>query len=304
MNYSKKEPCKSRLSEAFDEIVDSIGNYFVRMSRYRVVLLAHAAIIAIVIAAALANYYPLDPFDQNLMQSLNGPELGNPEHFPNLLGTDPLGRDLLVRILLATRISLVVGILSVGIACVVGTILGMLAGYLGGAVDAVIMRVVDALLALPFVVLGIAIVAAIGRSFFNIVFVLGLTGWITFAKLVRGQVLSLKEDEFIEAARAIGCSVTRILIRHVLPQVAGIVLVTITLTLGQMIISEATLSFLGVGIPPSIPTLGGILNDAQTYLFSAWWVVVFPGVVLMAIVLSFNLIGRFLRDYFDPQVDI
>nr|AGF93159.1 binding-protein-dependent transport system inner membrane component [uncultured organism] len=304
MTPPEKASLKSNLGEIVDGALDSVGNYLAQLKNYRVVALAHIAILAIVIAAVFANYYPLNPFNQNLMQSLNGPEISNSEHFPNLLGTDPLGRDLMVRVLLATRISLIVGVLSVGIACVVGTTLGMLAGYLGGAVDAVVMRIVDALLALPFVVLGIAIVAAIGRSFFNIIFVLGFTGWITFAKLVRGQVLSLKEDEFIEAARAIGCSVTRILTRHVLPQVAGIVLVTITLTLGQMIISEATLSFLGVGIPPSIPTLGGILNDAQTYLFSAWWIVLFPGIVLMVIVLSFNLIGRFLRDYFDPQIDV
>jgi peptide/nickel transport system permease protein len=304
MSSPEKVSLTASLRERFGEVLSSLGNYLSHLINYKIVLLAHLAILAIVIAVSFANFYPLDPFDQNLMQSLNGPRMSNPEGFPNLLGTDPLGRDLMVRVLLATRISLIVGGLSVGIACIVGTILGMLAGYLGGLMDAIVMRVVDALLALPFVVLGIAIVAAIGRSFFNIIFVLGFTGWITFAKLVRGQVLSLKEDEYIEAARAIGCSITRILIKHILPQVAGIVLVTITLTLGQMIISEATLSFLGVGIPPSIPTLGGILNDAQTYLFSAWWIVVFPGLALMVIVLSFNLIGRFLRDYFDPQIDV
>ncbi|MBS3813188.1 ABC transporter permease [Candidatus Bipolaricaulota bacterium] len=293
-----------RARRTWGVVATAIGRYFGRAFKYRTVTASHVAILFIVVAVALASFYPLDPFDQDLMGSLSAPGIRNPEGFPNLMGTDPLGRDLAVRVLLATRISLIVGGLSVAIACVVGTTLGLLAGYLGGIVDAVIMRVVDALLALPFVVLGIAIVAAIGRSFFNIIFVLGFTGWITFAKLVRGQVLGLKEEAFIESARAIGSSVTRILARHLLPQVGGIVLVTITLTLGQMIISEATLSFLGVGIPPSIPTLGGILNDSQTYLFSAWWIVVFPGVVLMVIVLSFNMIGRFLRDYFDPQIDV
>ncbi len=304
MRGPKQASFTEKAKDRYREISSGLANYFSRAFKYRAVAAAHVALLLIIIAAALADFYPLDPFEQDLMGSLNPPEIRNAEGFPGLMGTDPLGRDLAVRILLATRISLVVGGLSVAIACVVGTALGLLAGYLGGIVDAVIMRIVDALLALPFVVLGIAIVAAIGRSFFNIIFVLGFTGWITFAKLVRGQVLSLKEEAFIESARAVGSSVTRILTRHLLPQVGGIVLVTITLTLGQMIISEATLSFLGVGIPPSIPTLGGILNDSQTYLFSAWWIVVFPGLTLMALVLSFNMIGRFLRDYFDPQIDV
>jgi len=165
------------------------------------------------------------------------------------------------------------------------------------------MRIVDALLSLPFVVLAIAIVAAIGPGLVNVAMVLGLTGWITFAKLVRGEVLRLRQLPFVEAARSIGCSHLRILFLHIAPQITGIVLVTITLTFGQMIIAEATLSFLGLGIPPPTPTLGGILSGAQDTFFAAWWIVAFPGIILMFIVLSVNIIGDFLRDYFDPQID-
>jgi peptide/nickel transport system permease protein len=131
--------------------------------------------------------------------------------------------------------------------------------------------------------------------------VLGLTGWVTFAKLVRGEVLRIKEYSFIEAAHSIGCRGTRILFRHILPQTTGIILVNATLTMGQMIISEATLSFLGLGVPPPTPTLGGILSDAQQTFFAAWWIVVFPGLALMAIILAINIAGDFLRDFYDPS---
>lgn len=273
--------------------------------RSKRVFAAHAVLFLMVLAAVLAPLYPIDPFDQRLAQSLRAPALIQEQNgLPALLGTDSLGRDLLARLLLATRISLMVGGLSVLIACLIGTSLGLVAGFLGGLVDAVIMRTVDALLSLPFVVVAITIVAAIGPGLVNIALILGLMGWVTFAKLVRGEVLRLREIDFVEAARSIGCSIGRILVRHIAPQVVGLVLVTITLTLGQMIITEATLSFLGLGIPPPTPTLGGILSDAQTFFFSAWWIVVFPGVFLMLIVLSVNIIGDFLRDYFDPQLKL
>jgi len=266
---------------------------------------AHLLLFIILVAALLADFYPIDANRQNLFHHLKAPTLSHKEgEFPRLLGTDPLGRDLLSRLLQATRLSLVVGLLAVAVACGVGTLLGLLAGFVGGLLDHIVMRLADALLALPFVVLAIAIVAAIGPSFANIIFVLGLTGWVTFAKLVRAEVLRIREMDHVEAARAIGCSRMRLLFVHVWPQVVGLVLVNITLTLGQMIIAEATLSFLGLGIPPPISTLGGILSDAQTYFFSAWWIVVFPGIFLVAIVLCVNLIGDYLRDYLDPRMKL
>ncbi len=273
--------------------------------RQKRVAAAHVLLLVILLAAALADLYPIDASRLDLSLHLEPPTLSHKEgEFPRLLGTDPLGRDLLARLLQATRLSLYVGVLAVAVACGVGTLLGLLAGFIGGLLDHVVMRIADALLALPFVVLAIAIVAAIGPSFMNIIFVLGLTGWVTFARLVRAEVLRVREMDHVEAARAIGCSQWRLLFVHVWPQVVGLVLVTITLTLGQMIIAEATLSFLGLGIPPPTPTLGGILSNAQTYFFSAWWLVVFPGIFLVVIVLCANLIGDFLRDYLDPRLKL
>jgi peptide/nickel transport system permease protein len=283
------------------------GRYFAVLRRHPLALAAHVVLALAVLAAVFASVYPVDPLKQNLMGSLMPPSLqvdhlpGSQSVLPAFLGTDSLGRDLAARIFLAIRISLAVSVLAVAIATVVGVFLGLVSGFLGGAVDSVIMRIVDALLSLPFVVLAIAVVAAIGPGLTNVALVLGLTGWVTFAKLVRGEVLRIKEYSFIEAADSIGCSRTRILFRHILPQTSGIILVNATLTMGQMIISEATLSFLGLGVPPPTPTLGGILSDAQQTFFAAWWIVVFPGLALMAIILAINIVGDFLRDYFDPS---
>jgi peptide/nickel transport system permease protein len=285
----------------------ALSRYFAALGRHPIVLAAHIVLALAALSAIFAGAYPADPYKQDLMRSLAPPSLssdqmpGSQASFPALLGTDSLGRDLMARSLLAIRISLVVSFLSMVIATVVGVLLGLVSGYAGGVVDSVIMRVVDALMSLPFVVLAIAVVAAIGPGLTNVALVLGFTGWVTFAKLVRGEVLRVKEYSFIEAADAIGCAAPRILFRHILPQTMGLILVNATLTMGQMMISEATLSFLGLGVPAPTPTLGGILSDAQQTFFSAWWIVVFPGLALMAIILSINVVGDFLRDYFDPS---
>jgi peptide/nickel transport system permease protein len=277
------------------------------LRRRPLALAAHIVLAMAVIAAVFASAYPVDPLKQDLMSSLMPPRLhvdslpGSQTNLPAFLGTDSLGRDLSSRILLAIRISLALSFLAVLIATAVGVALGLIAGYVGGVVDTVTMRVVDALLSLPFVVLAIAVVAAIGPGLTNVALVLGLTGWVTFTKLVRGEVLRIREYSFVEAADSIGCSRPRILVRHILPQTFGLILVNATLTMGQMIISEATLSFLGLGVPSPTPTLGGILADAQQTFFAAWWIVVFPGVVLMLIILAINIVGDHLRDYFEPR---
>ena len=281
------------------------SGYFAALKRHPLAFAAHVVLALAVLAAILAPVYPVDPLKQNLMGSLMPPSLridhlpGSQSSLPAFLGTDSLGRDLASRIILATRISLAVSFMAVLIATLVGVCLGLISGYVGGIVDSIIMRIVDALLSLPFVVLAIAVVAAIGPGLTNVALVLGLTGWVTFTKLVRGEVLRIREYSFIEAANSIGCSRTRILFRHILPQTSGIILVNATLTMGQMIISEATLSFLGLGVPPPTPTLGAILSDAQQTFFAAWWIVVFPGLALMAIIFAINLAGDFLRDYVD-----
>lgn len=279
--------------------------YLQALGQQPLALVCHLILLVAGAATLLAPLYPSDPMKQDLMSSLAPPSLEvspfpGASPVPPVLGTDSLGRDLTARILLGTQISLTVSLLSVLIALVVGVLLGALAGYWGGWLDTVVMRVVDALMALPFVVLAIAVVAAIGPGLGNVALVLGFTGWVTFAKLVRGEVLRLKEQSFVEAARAIGAAGPRVLGLHILPQTVGLLLVNATLTMGQMIISEATLSFLGLGVPAPTPTLGGILAEAQETFFSAWWIVVFPGLALMAIILAINVVGDFLRDYFDP----
>jgi peptide/nickel transport system permease protein len=283
----------------------ALGRYLRSLARRPLALASHVVLAGAILAAVLASAYPVDPLKQNLMGSLMPPSLsadhspGGLSAVPAFMGTDSLGRDLAARTVLAIRISLLVSFLAVLIATVVGVLLGLVAGYIGGPVESVVMRVVDALLSLPFVVLAIAVVAAIGPGITNVALVLGFTGWVSFAKLVRGEVLRIREYSFIEAADSIGCSRPRILFRHILPQSSGIILVNATLTMGQMMISEATLSFLGLGVPAPTPTLGGMLADAQETFFAAWWIVVIPGLVLGAIILSINLVGDFLRDHFD-----
>lgn len=294
---------------ALNPVIGSGGNrYLPALRRHPLVLVAHIVLGLIALAALAAPLYPADPLKQDLMSSLMPPSLqtdpvfGGDDAVAPVFGTDSLGRDLAARILQATRISLSVAVMAVGLAVLVGVPLGLLSGYFGGIIDTVVMRIVDALLSLPFVVLAIAVVAAIGPGLGNVVLVLGLTGWVTFAKLVRAEVLRVRESTFVESARATGCSHSRIILRHILPQTLGIILVTITLSMGQMIMAEATLSFLGLGVPLPTPTLGGILSEAQQTFFAGWWIIVFPGIALMLVVLSINVVGDFLRDFNDPRV--
>ena len=285
-----------------------LRNYLRSVRRHPLVLIAHLLLFLAIAAALAAPMYPVDPLKQDLMSSLmppsfqSDPIFGNGNPVPPIFGTDSLGRDLVARILLAKRISLGVSVFSAAVAALLGVPLGLLSGYFGGLIDTVIMRIVDALLSLPFVVLAIAVVAAIGPGMTNVILVLGLTGWVTFAKLVRAEVLRIRESTFVESAHAIGCSNARILLRHILPQTLGIVLVNITLSMGQMIMSEATLSFLGLGIPLPTPTLGGILSEAQQTFFAGWWIIAIPGITLMLIVVSMNIVGDFLRDFYDPRL--
>lgn len=293
-----------KIVEIEDQKLGGLRRYMYFVLHNRKVFAGHTVLFLVLLAALIAPLFSEPALEQRLSRAMEAPSFaGTFSGETPLMGTDSLGRDLAARLVVAVRVSVMVGGLSVAIACVVGTILGLISGYFGGTVDNIIMRIVDALLSLPFVVLAIAIVAAIGSGLINVAMVLGLTGWVTFAKLVRGEVLQIKQMPFIEAAKSIGCSHARILVRHISPQVLGIVLVNITLSFGQMIIAEATLSFLGLGIPPSTPTLGGILSAAQETFFAAWWVVVFPGILLMLIVLSVNIVGDWLRDYFDPKVN-
>jgi peptide/nickel transport system permease protein len=219
-----------------------------------------------------------------------------------LLGTDQQGRDVLSRVIWGSRVSLIVGIAAVFLSGCIGVTLGMVAGYFGGIVDTIISRIIDSALAIPFILLALSMVAILGPSLQNVILAIAVRTWIVYARVIRGTVLSVKENEFVVGAKAVGSRTNRIMFRHILPNVLSPAIVIGTLYLGRMIIIESALSFLGVGVPPPTPTWGGMLAHGREFLDTAWWIAFFPGVVLMITVLSVNLLGDWLRDALDPKM--
>ena len=249
------------------------------------------AVLAAVVGPSLTTFAPAD---QQLALRLEGP---TSMHW---FGLDELGRDILARILSGARISLMVGLVVVGISSSVGILLGAIAGYFGGRIDEVISRVIDILLAFPSLLLAIAIVAVLGPSLFNVIVALSLIGWVGYARLVRGQVLRARELEFVQAARALGAATPRILTRHVIPTTLPAVTVQATLGMGGAILSEAALSFLGLGVQPPTPSWGTMLNYGRAHLLDAPHLTIFPGLAIAILVLGFNFLGDGLRDALDP----
>ncbi len=259
--------------------------------------LLSAIFLALVVVVALTFHwwYPVNPLSQNLLGSLQ-PPLAETTSGTHLLGTDQLGRDLSARVLLGARISLMVGGIALLISLVFGTFVGLLAGYFGGWIDAVITGMTETVMALPFIVLAIAVIGALGSSTMVVIMTLGLTSWVGYAKLVRARVLELREEDYVVAAFALGSRTGHVLRRHVLPNVMPLIIVESTLLLGTLILAEAGLSFLGLGIQPPTPTWGGILSEGQMYVAVAPWIAIFPGVFLLLTVLATNFLGDFLRD--------
>lgn len=220
----------------------------------------------------------------------------------HLLGTDRLGRDLLSRMIVGARNSLAVAVVAVFVAAAVGTILGLIAGYLGSWADAVMMRCVDIMLSFPAILVALVFVVTIGASFWMVVTILALLLWAHFARLVRGEVLSWKERDFVALAKVAGASPLRIIVQHLFPNIFNSVVVLATLQIGWAIVVESALSFLGAGIPPPEPTWGNLVAEGRDVLDSAWWISVFPGLAIMLMVLSFNLFGDWLRDVLDPKL--
>ena len=245
---------------------------------------------------------PRDPYEQSLLLRLAPPswlEEGEPGYF---LGTDEFGRDILTRMLYGARISLAVGLLGVAIGSVLGSVLGMFAGYFSGPIDEVIMLLADMQLAFPFILLAIAIIAVLGPSITNLVIIVGISGWMTYARVCRGVVLTLKEREFVQAVSALGGSDRRIIFRHILPNILSPIIVLATLDLARLIILESTLSFLGLGVQPPNPSWGGMLGQGRQYLDTAWWLATFPGLAIMLTTLAISRGGDWIRDVLDPTL--
>jgi peptide/nickel transport system permease protein len=220
----------------------------------------------------------------------------------HILGTDTLGRDVLTRIVFGSRVTLIVGFLSVVFSGLFGCTLGLVAGYFGGWLDVIITRITDIQLSFPFILLALTISALFGDGLWNVTLSLAIAGWPVYVRVVRGGVLSIKERDFTTAARGLGSSSGRILLRHILPNIVGSIVVVATLQVSQFVIAEATVSFLGFGVQPPTPAWGTMLSEGRTYLYVAWWVTVFPGLALVLTALSMNLIGDWLRDRLDPTL--
>jgi peptide/nickel transport system permease protein len=256
----------------------------------------------LVIAALFSELIaPHSPADQDITHALTPPFFLEGGTWDHLLGTDELGRDILSRIIFGARISLAVGFIAVAISGFIGTCLGLISGYFGARVDSVIMRLVDIQLSMPYILIALALIGALGPSLRNIIIVIGITSWVDYARLVRGEVLTIKENEFVDLAKIAGCSTYRILLKHIFPGVVNSLIVLGTLMLGRIIIFEAALSFLGLGVQPPTPSWGIMLADGRQYLTYAWWLATFPGFAIMLVVLGTNLVGDWLRDMLDPR---
>jgi peptide/nickel transport system permease protein len=278
----------------------------VRGRRHRVpwVVVGGLGFVGLLIAVALAAplIAPQDPTRTALRGRLAAPTLHGSDGRAHLLGTDHLGRDVLSRVIYGSQVSLLVGFAAVVVGGVLGSAAGLLAGFSRGRLDAIIMTVADAQLAFPFILLAIGIIAVLGPSFPTLVVVIGLSGWVSYARILRSQVLVVRSREFVESIHALGGSLGRIVLRHVLPNVLSSIVVIATLELARAIVLEATLSFLGLGVQPPTPSWGGMVHEGREYLESAWWISTFPGFVLMITSIVVSRTGDWLRDVLDPTL--
>jgi ABC-type dipeptide/oligopeptide/nickel transport system permease subunit len=268
-----------------------------RLRRSKSAIIGGGLLLAIVVGALLAPLIsPYDPIKTSQRTSLEAPSA------THLMGTDRFGRDVLTRVLWGGRLSLPVGFVSVVIAAVIGVALGLLAGFYGGRLDALIMRCVDLLLAFPGILLALAIVAILGASLLNLMIAVGIASIPDYVRITRGTVLSIKEREFVLAARTVGARDTALLLRHILPNVLAPLIVLATLGMASAIITGSALSFLGLGIKPPTPEWGNMLSEGREFLQRAWWVAFFPGLAIMLTVFAINLLGDGLRDALDPRI--
>jgi peptide/nickel transport system permease protein len=278
---------------------------FSRLVRRRTALFGLLVVTVVFVAAIFASVIsPFDPLAQDIGQRLREPGWQDAQGRVHPLGTDHLGRDILARIIHGSRIALMVGLAAVLISGILGMAIGLVSGYFGGKVDDTFMRLADVQLAFPFILLAIAVIGVLGPSLRNIIVVIGVSSWVVYARVVRGEVLSIREREFVQAAIALGGGSPRILVRHVLPNAFTPWLVVATLDMARVIVIESALSFLGLGVQPPTPTWGGMLADGRVYLSTAWWLATFPGLAILVTVLGINLFGDGLRDTLDPRLKV
>jgi peptide/nickel transport system permease protein len=274
-----------------------------RLARLRWGVGAAGVLLLIIATAVFAPLIaPHDPLAVDIRHRLSPPawmEHGTAEH---LLGTDQVGRDLLARMIYGGRVSLVVAVASVIISATIGVLLGLGAGYFGGNTDWTIMTVINVMLTFPFVLLALAVIAVLGPSLINMIFVLGVAGWPIYARVVRAETLALREREFVLAGRALGMSHGRLVFRQILPNLVSTIVVIATLQVAQVIILESFLSFLGLGVQPPTPAWGNMLGEGRLYMLNSWWIATFPGLAIFLTTLVINLMGNALRDWLDPHL--
>jgi peptide/nickel transport system permease protein len=276
-----------------------------RLWRLKWGVAATAMLAAIVASAALAPWIaPHDPLAVNIRHRLAPPawmEGGAPRH---LLGTDQVGRDLLSRVIYGGRVSLIVGVAAVVVSASIGVLGGLAAGYFGGRTDWVVMTLVNVMLTFPFVLLALAVIAVLGPSLPNMIAVLGVAGWPVYTRVVRAETLAIREREFVLAGRALGMGHARIVFRQILPNLVSAIVVIATLQVAQVIIAEAFLSFLGLGVQPPTPAWGNMLGEGRLYMLNSWWIAAFPGLAIFVTTLVINLMGNGLRDWLDPHLKL
>jgi peptide/nickel transport system permease protein len=271
-----------------------------RLRRHGLGLFGLCLVAAAVTAAVAAPWLaPVDPLRSDFAQGLRPP--GTPGH---PLGTDQLGRDLLSRVLYGARIALFIGLCTVALTALVGSLLGLVAGFVEGLPGAILMRLADVQLSFPFILLALTINAIVGLGLRNIIISLSVAGWVVYARVVRGQVLSVKQREYVHAAAALGTGRARVVFRHVLPNVAPSIVVVASLQFSQFVVAEAAISFLGFGVQPPTPAWGSMLSEGRDFLYVAWWLAAWPGAALALTALGVNLVGDWLRDVLDPKLRV
>jgi len=279
------------------------NRFLPRLLRSKAATISAVIFLVVLVAAVAAPWIsPTDPFAIKLIQRLKPPGYMNGAGTTFWLGTDALGRDVLSRIIYGARVSLTVGLSAVVISGTIGLLVGLLSGYFGGLIDDIFMRICDVQLSFPTILLALTIMAVLGSGLDKLILVLGLTGWVQYGRIVRSQVLSLKNDEFVLAARATGERQWRIIFQHILPNIWSPVIVIASFTVASNIVAEASLSFLGVGVPPSVPSWGTMLADGRQYIGVADWLTIPAGLAISLTVLSINILGDWLRDYLDPRL--